>query len=174
MMEPESIHKLLRIITDFLKSWHKLQREAIPTIEGIMMLDDIVGFVGEEEFMEFGYPYLKELYDVETTVKLFHNDADCAVSVKYYPEIGVNLFNPGTQMTINEIKAATDNNMTILGNIPPRDVLAAGTPGDVSKAVKDLIAGVEDKSKLILSCGGGMPPAVSTENIHSFIKAAKE
>lgn len=173
MMEPENIHKLLRVITDFLKAWHKLQREAIPTIEGIMMLDDIVGFVGETEFMEFGYPYLKELYDVDVTVKLFHNDADCTVSVKYYPEIGINLFNPGTQMTVNEIKTATDNNMAILGNIPPRDVLAAGTPDDVSKAVKELIGSVEDKSRFILSCGGGMPPAVSIENIHSFIKAVK-
>jgi uroporphyrinogen-III decarboxylase len=61
MMEPEAIHKLLRIITDFLKTWHKLQQDTVPTIDGIMMLDDIIGFIGEQEFMEFGYPYLKEL-----------------------------------------------------------------------------------------------------------------
>jgi uroporphyrinogen-III decarboxylase len=172
MMEPESVHKLLRLITDFLKSWHHLQQTAISTIDGIMMLDDIVGFVGEEEFMEFGYPYLKELYDTKASIKLFHNDADCTVSVKYYPELGINLYNPGTHMTISELKAATKNNLTILGNIPPRDVLAAGTPEDVSKSVKDMISGVKDKSKFVLSCGGGMPPAVSNENIKAFIKAA--
>jgi uroporphyrinogen-III decarboxylase len=112
------------------------------------------------------------LYDIKASVKLFHNDADCTVSVKYYPELGINLYNPGTHLTISQLKSETKNGLTILGNIPPRDVLAAGKPEDVAKAVKDMIAGVSDKSKFVLSCGGGMPPAVSTENINSFIRAA--
>lgn len=173
MMEPDMVHKLLRLITDFLKSWHKLQFDTFSTVDGIMMLDDIVGFVGEEEFKEFGFPYIKELYDVNVSVKLFHNDADFTMSVKYYPELGINVFNPGIQMSVEEIKKVTENKVVILGNIPPRDVLAAGTPEDVSKAVKDLLANTSDHSRLILSCGGGMPPGVTTENIRSFIEAAK-
>lgn len=174
MMEPENAHKLLRIITSFLKKWHALQREAIPTIDGIMMLDDIVGFVGEDEFREFAMPYLKELYDTDVKVKLFHNDADCTMSVKYYPEIGINLYNPGVHMTVNELKEATDNQLTILGNIPPRDVLASGTPDSVAKEVKDLLNSLTDPSRFILSCGGGMPPEVSTQNIEALINASKE
>jgi len=174
MMEPEATHQLLRIITDFLKSWHKIQRDTFPTIDGIMMLDDIVGFVGEEEFLEFGYPYLKELYDVNAGVKLFHNDADCAMSVKYYPELGINLYNPGIQMTAKDLIEGTKHKTTILGNIPPRDVLAAGSPQDVKNAVKDLLAGMNDTTRLMLSCGGGMPPAVSTENIRALISSAQK
>jgi uroporphyrinogen-III decarboxylase len=173
MMEPDEVHKLLRIITDFLKSWHKIQKDSIPTIDGILMLDDIVGFVGEQEFMEFGYPYLKELYDVKAGVKLFHNDADCTVSVKYYPELGINLFNPGTHMTAKELMEVTENKMTILGNIPPRDVLAAGTTEEIKKAVKELIDSTPNHNRLMLSCGGGMPPAVTSEKIDAFITAAR-
>jgi uroporphyrinogen decarboxylase len=173
MMEPEAIHKLLRIITDFLKTWHKLQQDTIPTIDGIMMLDDIIGFIGEQEFLEFGYPYLKELYDVKAGVKLFHNDADCSMSVKYYPELGINLFNPGTHMSVRELIEVTANKMTILGNIPPRDILAAGSADDIRKAVKELLAGTPDQTRLLLSCGGGMPPSVSGENIDAFISAAR-
>ncbi len=173
MMDPDRVHKLMRIITYFLKSWHELQRKLFPSIEGIMMLDDIVGFVGENEFLEFGYPYLKELYDVPMKVKLFHNDADCSVSVKYYSELGINVYNPGIHMSVNELKKATNNKITILGNIPPRDVLAAGAPEDVRKAVKELLSSLNDKSHFILSCGGGMPPGVSTNNIKAFCEAAK-
>jgi uroporphyrinogen-III decarboxylase len=172
MMEPEAVHQLLRIITDFLKAWHKLQRDTLSSIDGILMLDDIVGFIGEDEFMEFGYPYLKELYDVKAGVKLFHNDADCAVSVKHYPGIGINLYNPGMQMTVKEMIEASGNKMTILGNIPPRDVLAKGTPDEITGTVRQLLDGTPDKTRLLLSCGGGMPPNVSTENIRAFIKAA--
>ncbi len=173
MMEPERVHKLLRVITDFLKLWHELQRKTIPTIDGIMMLDDIVGFIGEDEFKEFGYPYLKELYNEPVSIKLFHNDADCTMSVKYYPELGINLYNPGIHMSLNDLKQTTNNNLTILGNIPPRDVLAAGKPQDITNAVKELLKSTNDHSRLVLSCGGGMPPSVSTENINAFINAAK-
>ncbi|MCP6769714.1 hypothetical protein NL529_33190, partial [Klebsiella pneumoniae] len=79
------IHKLLRVITSFLGKWHQLQRETFPTIDGIFILDDIVGFIGEEDFKEFGLPYFKELYAGSEAVKFFHNDAECAKSIGYYP-----------------------------------------------------------------------------------------
>lgn len=174
MMDPERIHKLLRIITDFLKKWHKIQHDAIPTIDGILMLDDIVGFIGEEEFVEFGLPYLKELYDTNDSIKLFHNDADCSMSVKYYPEIGINIFNPGLDMTIAELQEITENKMVILGSLPPRDVLAASNPEEVYELTKTMIKAVPNKKKLLVSCGGGMPPKVSAENLQAFIKAVKQ
>jgi uroporphyrinogen-III decarboxylase len=173
LMDPEATHKLLRIITDFLKKWHKVQHDAISTIDGIMMLDDIVGFIGEEEFKEFGYPYLKELYDTNDTIKLFHNDADCTASVKYYPELGINLYNPGTHLSLTELRAATDNKMAILGNIPPRDVLASGSVEDIRLVTKALKTEAEGFDKMVFSCGGGMPPAVSTANINAFIDTLK-
>jgi uroporphyrinogen-III decarboxylase len=173
MMEPDATHKLLRIITDFLKNWHKLQHETIDTIDGIMMLDDIVGFMGEDEFLEFAYPYLKELYDTNDTVKLFHNDADCTQSVKYYPELGINLYNPGIHMTLSELRDATKDKIAILGNIPPRDVLASGSIEEISEAVKALKSEAKEFNKIIFSCAGGMPPAVSTKNIQTFIDTLK-
>jgi len=174
MMDPERVHKILRVITDFLKKWHQIQHESFPTIEGMLMLDDIVGFVGDEEFVEFGLPYLKELYDTNDRVKFFHNDADCSISVKYYPEIGINLYNPGLDMTISELQEATNNKIVILGSLPPRDVLAACTPDEVYQQTKEMLSKVENPSKLLASCGGGMPPKVSTPNINAFLMAVKE
>ena len=172
--DPEPMHKLLRIITAFLKNWHALQRETFPTIDGMMMLDDIVGFLGEADFVEFGLPYLRELYAADVKVKFFHNDAPCAKSIKYYPELGINLYNPGIQNSVRELKQMSGNQLTILGNIPPRDVLARGTPEDVRVAVQRLLADTPDHSRLILSCGGGMPPGVASENIRAFIEAARQ
>ena len=170
VMEPDRIHRLMRIITDFLKRWHELQRQTLPDIDGILMLDDIVGFVGEDDFLTFGFPYIKEIYDATPSkVKFFHNDADFRVSVKYYPDMGVNLYNPGIQMGINEIKEATENRLTVLGSIPPRDVLAAGTPEQVKQATSILLHEVRDKSRLILSCAGGMPPGVTSDQIRALI-----
>jgi uroporphyrinogen-III decarboxylase len=171
--DPDRAHKLLRLITDYLKRWHRLQRETFPTIDGIFMLDDIVGFIGETDFKEVGLPYLKELYAENVAVKFFHNDAECAKSIRYYPEIGINLYNPGIFNTLTELRAMSGNRLTILGNIPPRDVLAKGTPAEVRAAVKKLRTEAADSSRLLLSCAGGMPPGVSTENLRAFIETAR-
>jgi uroporphyrinogen decarboxylase len=171
--DPEPVHRLLRVITDFLKQWHALQRETFPTIDGMLMLDDIVGFMGEPDFVEFGLPYFRELYDVKVAVKFFHNDAPCAKSIKYYPDLGINLYNPGVQTSLTEMRQLSGHQLTILGNIPPRDVLAQGTPDDVRAAVKKLLAEVKDPLRLILSCGGGVPPGVTTANLQAFLQAAR-
>ena len=172
--DPDKIHKLLRIITDYLKEWHTIQMEAIPTIDGILLLDDIVGFIGEDHFKEFALPYFKELYDRDVSVKFFHNDAPCKVSAPYLPEMGVNFFNMGFDITLNELKELTGNKVTLLGNIPPRDVLANGTAEDVENSVKELIDSLEDRSRVVLSCGGGMPPGVSSENLQAFVDTVKK
>jgi uroporphyrinogen-III decarboxylase len=171
--DPEKTHKLLRIITGFLKKWHALQQESFPSIDGMFLLDDIVGFIGGDDFREFGLPYFKEIYADGGTVKFFHNDAECAKSIGYYPEIGINLYNPGIFNTLAELRQMSANRLTILGNIPPRDVLAKGSPADVRAAVRQILRDTPDKSKLVLSCAGGMPPGVSTENIRAFAEEAR-
>ncbi len=170
--EAVKMHKLLSLITNFLKKWHSLQWNSFSSINGIFILDDIVGFIGEEDFKEFGLPYLKELYAADVPVKFFHNDAECAKSIRYYPEIGINLYNPGVFNTLTELRQMCGDRLTILGNIPPRDVLAKGSPNEVRSAVARLVAEAGTGLRLILSCAGGMPPGVSTSNLRAFIQAA--
>jgi uroporphyrinogen-III decarboxylase len=168
--DPERTHRLLRLVTDYLIAWHVRQREAVDSIDGMLVLDDIVGFVSEADYMQFAHPYLKEMFDAPVSVKLFHNDADCRQSVKHYPDLGINLYNPGVHLSMNDLHKATGNKLTILGNIPPRDVLAAGTPDQVREAVKKMVTETADKSRIVASCAGGMPPGVSTANLRAFIE----
>ncbi len=173
LMTPDKAELLIRKITSYLKDWLNLQMETFPSIDGIFLLDDIIGFMGEAEFKTFGLPYFKELFDVNVSVKFLHNDAPCRVSAKYLPEMGVNLFNMGFDVTLNELKQMTQNKVTLLGNIPPRDVLADALADEVIKTARELINSLSDRSRVILSCGGGMPPGVSTENINAFIREVR-
>jgi uroporphyrinogen decarboxylase len=174
MMDPERAERLIKKITTFLKEWLALQRETFPSIDGIFLLDDIIGFLGETEFRTFGLPHFKELFGTDVSVKFLHNDAPCKVSAPFLAEMGVNLFNMGFDIALNELKSLTGNEVTFLGNIPPRDVLASGTADDVERVTTDLIDSLQDKSRVILSCGGGMPPGVKSENISTFIDAVKK
>lgn len=169
MTHPDEAHLLIRKITDYLLAFHKLQAELFPATEGMLLLDDIIGFISEDQFLEFGLPYFQELYDNSLPVKFLHNDAGCMESVHYLPEMGVNLFNMGFDTDLNQLKELTRNQVTMLGNIPPRDVLALGSPKEVTEATLQLIRGLKDPSRVIFSCGGGLPPGVSSENLAIFI-----
>lgn len=169
MDEPEKCHRFIGMISDFLVDWIEYQMETFPSIEGILLLDDIIGFVGDDLCQEFVVPYFKKIYGTfSTPVNFLHNDAAGLVSAPYLPEMGVNLFNYSFEHTIAEMQKLTGNRVALLGNIPPRDVLKAGTPQDVREAVRRSLDGVGDFRRIIMSCGGGMPQEVSSENIFAF------
>jgi uroporphyrinogen-III decarboxylase len=171
--DPEKTHSLIRKITTFLKQWLELQITTFPTIDGILLLDDIIGFIGEREFCEFGLPYFKELFSAQVSLKFLHNDAPSKVSAPYLPEMGVNLFNMGIDISLNDLRNLTKNQVAMLGNIPPRDVLAAGSATEVKQRTAELLDSLPDKSKIIFSCAGGMPPGVSSDNMSIFIETVK-
>jgi uroporphyrinogen-III decarboxylase len=173
MTHPEQVHQLTRKITDYLVGFHNHQAALFPSIDGILVLDDIIGFISGEQFAEFGLPYFKELYDRDLSVKFLHNDAGCMESVQYLCEMGINLFNMGFDTDLNLLKELTHHRVTMLGNIPPRDVLAEGSTTEVKAATLQLLKGLKDPSRVIFSCGGGMPPGVSSENLVIFMETVR-
>jgi uroporphyrinogen-III decarboxylase len=173
--EPAAIHRLLRIVTDYLVDWIRLQAATLDTIDGIFLLDDLVGFLGDADFQGFALPYLKQIFDcLPVSVKFLHNDAPGLVTAAHLPAMGVNLFNFSFNHSYEEIRRRAGDTVVLLGNIPPRDVLAQGTPADVRRSVIDALCGVTDRRRIILSCGGGMPPGAPTENIEALLAAASK
>jgi len=169
MDEPEKCHRFIGMITDFTVDWIGYQMERFPSIEGILLLDDIIGFLGDDLCREYVVPYFKKVYgSFNAKINFLHNDAAGLVSAPYLPEIGVNLFNYSFEHTIAEMQKLTGNRVALLGNIPPRDVLKAGSPQDVREAARRSLDGVEDFRRIIMSCGGGMPQEVPSENIFAF------
>ena len=173
-LEPEKANELLEKITRFICEWVQYQKECFPSIEGILLLDDIVGFVGEEECREFVVPYLRRAFHaIPSKIRFFHNDAFGLVCAPFLHEIGVNLFNFAFDHTINQIRDLVGPDVALIGNLAPRDILAAGTPNEVYASTQLMMKEVTERKRIIWSCGGGMPQNVSTENINAFISAVK-
>lgn len=174
MTDKDRCHKLIKLITDFLIDWIEYQMKCFPTIDGVLLLDDIIGFIGDRQCKEYVVPYFKKIYgSFGAKINFLHNDAPGLVCAPYLPEMGVNLFNFSFKHSIEEMKKLTAGKVTLLGNIPPRDILKDGTPQDVKDALRKSIEHIGDTTRIILSCGGGVPQGVATENINAFIAAAK-
>ncbi len=174
-MNPEEATLLLGKITDFICDWIAWQKECFPSIDGIFILDDIIGFVGEEEFRQYVIPSFKRIFSsIDVKAKFLHNDAQGLITAKFLKEMGINMFNFSFEHAMGEIRDLAGSEVILVGNIPPRDVLAAGTPRQVEEAVKKAMDEISDHRNIIWSCGGGMPPDVQDININAFIDAVNK
>jgi uroporphyrinogen decarboxylase len=174
-IDPTGTYRLISKITDFLCEWLVWQKECFPSIDGVLILDDLIGFIGEDEFREFALPFLKKLFTCTgSKVRFLHNDSEGLITAKYLNAMGVNMFNFSFEHTLSEIRELSGPEIVLVGNIPPRDVLAGGTPAMVDEAVKKSFNEIGDHSRIIWSAGGGMPPGVDGENINAFVKAVKK
>jgi len=174
-MDPDGSHKLLKKITDFICDWLAWQKDCFPSIDGILILDDIIGFVGETEFDEFVLPYFKRIFDhTGVKVRFLHNDAEGLITARNLNKMGVNMFNFSFNHSMGDIRNLAGPGVILVGNIPPRDVLAGGKPEEVDDAVKKAFGEISDHNRIIWSVGGGMPPDVRDVNITAFINAVKK
>jgi len=177
-VDPDVVHKLLKLTTQLCKDWLSAQLEAAQTAEGILVLDDITGFFGKEDYEEFAHPYIKEIFSAfPECVHLFHNDTDSDVCFGYMEDLGVDLFNFTHLKDIGETRTKTGKNVALLGNVPPMS-LAKNTPDEVyamAKACIDSYVSANGSTAgLLLSVGGGVPMGAAGECINALVKAAKE
>jgi len=75
---------------------------------------------------------------------------------------------------LGEMRTLCGPKIVLVGNIPPRDVMATGTPDQVISAVSSAFGETTDHNRVVWSVGGGMPPDVKNENINAFIEAVRK
>ncbi|MGQ9620259.1 MAG: uroporphyrinogen decarboxylase family protein [Bacteroidales bacterium] len=173
-MYPVESKQLVEHITNFICSWLNYQKKCFSSIDGIFILDDLMGFVGEYEFNEFAVPAFREIFtSFDAKVRFLHNDAQGLITAKHLKDINVNMFNFSFDHTFGEIRKLSGDDVVLAGNIPPRDVMAEGTPEQVTQAVKKAASEIDNYNRIIWSAGGGLPQGVKNENIQAFIDAVK-
>lgn len=174
--KPEWAHKLIDRCTSLIIDWLKAQAKYMgDTVEGIFILDDIVGFINEEHYMEFAHPYLKRICEAfpQDWVKLYHNDAEVTACLDHLPDCGFNVLNWGKQTDIAEVKARVGDRMCLMGNVNPLEIGVRGTPEEVRKATLEVLEKSGGEG-IILSVGGGVSPGMPRANILAMQEALKE
>lgn len=174
--KPEWAHKLISLSTNLIIDWLKAQARIMgDKVEGIFILDDIVGFINEDYYQEFAHPYLKKICDAfpKNWVKIYHNDADINACLDYLPEAGFNVLNWGKQTDIEDVINRVGGKICLMGNVNPLEIGVRGTPDEVFDATMEVL----EKSRgegIILSVGGGTSPGMPRANILAMQEALAE
>ncbi len=173
MDTPEESKRLLDVCTTLTIDWLKAQAEVIGDgVEGFLLLDDIVGMIGPDDYEEFAHPYLKRICDAFPAdwVKVYHNDASVEVCLERLPEAGFDVLNWGKQTDVASAASRLGGRMTLMGNVAPLDVGVRGSVEEVEAATLDVLRRAGGHP-LILSVGGGVSPGMPGENIHAMSRA---
>ena len=173
-ISPKETKTLLEITTETAIRWLRAQIDCLSEVEGIMVLDDIVGFLSPTDYMEFAHPYLKEIFSsFDGMVKVYHNDSKIGHILEPLSETGFHVLNFGYNLDMNQVWQRVGDKVHLMGNIPTREVLADGSPEEVKTYAVECIRKTEGGKGLILSAGGGAPPGVSAENIDALVEASR-
>jgi uroporphyrinogen decarboxylase len=173
---PEWAHRLLDRCTTLIIDWLRAQQRALGgSAEGLFLLDDIVGFLGEDHYREFAHPYLRRICEAFPAdwVKVYHNDASINICLEHLPDCGFQVLNWGKQTDIAEVKRRVGNRLCLMGNVNPLEIGVRGTPAAVHAATLEVL----EKSggeRIILSLGGGVSPGMPRENIQAMRAALAE
>ena len=173
---PDAAHRLLRFTTDAAIRWLEAQAEAIGlSVEGIFVLDDIVGFLSRPMYQEFAHPYLKQICDAvpKDWVKVYHNDAKIKAFMAELPDTGFDVLNFTHNLDIADVRRATGGRVCLMGNVNPLEIGVRGRPDEVKDAAAAVLRKMNGEG-VILSLGGGVSPGMPAENIRAMIEAVQE
>ena len=173
-LDPDNTHRLLRMTTTTARNWLEAQAETLREVEGVMLLDDIAGFLSPEDYQVFAHPYLKEIYSAfPGAYKFFHNDMNNPVSFPYLADLGVQVFNFTHQQPLGKVRDLAGETVCLMGNVAPLEVLAQGTPEAVQHAARSCLDACDPHRGLIRCVGGGVSPGTPGANVEALIQAVE-
>jgi uroporphyrinogen decarboxylase len=167
-----NIAHVLDMLTDTTIAWLRAQADAVGGIEGILLLDDIPGMLSPRMFDAMAAPYLNRIFDAfDGLVRVYHNDTPCSHLLGKLAVLPFEVFNFSHEMDVAAVAAAMPR-QTMMGNVPPLNVMTQGTPEEVTAWGKTVVEKMRG-GKLILSAGGGVSPGTPAANVDALVAAVR-
>lgn len=172
--DPDKAHRLLQVLSRFIIRWLEAQAAAAgPSVQGVLVLDDITGFLSPADFQTFALPYLQQIFRAfPEALKLFHNDTNNVVPFRFLREIPVDIFNFTHLQPLRRVRELCGPEICLMGNVPPLEILAQGAPAQVAEAVEAARDSLGDTRRWLLSAGGGVSPGTPGDNLRALVGAA--
>lgn len=174
--EPEMVHCILEKVTGFIIENMKLFKK--DGAQGVVMAEPLAGILSPDLAREFSSDYVKKIADEvqdDNFIIIYHNCGNGAV--KQAEDIfstGCVGYHFGNSIDIEDVLKVAPEDVFILGNIAPAEVIMGGTPEKVRKDVLALLEKCSKYKNFWLSSGCDVPPGTPIENVDAFFEAFEE
>jgi uroporphyrinogen decarboxylase len=174
--DPESVHKIMDIVTETCIAFAIAQFEAGGgKMLHIMISDDSGSQLSATHWKEFALPYHQRVFKAlpEGVVGVIHNCSRITHLIDLYAETGAGAVQFGEDLPVDQAKALVGDRLCLIGNLTPVGVLSTGTPQEVEAACRDIIQKGAQGGGLILSSSGSVNRATSAKNLEAMVRAAE-
>jgi uroporphyrinogen decarboxylase len=183
VLNPELVHHLCRLATDYIIEGARLWQNAFKEQEVLFYLSEPMSanqIISPRQFAQFAFPYIKEVH--EKVLSLGYRHIFCHIcgdhnrNLPYWAQIPMG--DPGFISVGPQIELATAAiyfpNEIIYGNVDPV-IIQTGTPEQVYKTTKQVV----DKGKnipngFIFGPGCELPPYTNLENMRAMMQAVAD
>ncbi len=181
LLEPEFVHRLSRMITDYCL---ELLDMAIERGADWILLDGDLAFnagplMSPKHYREFIMPYhadICELVHKKGRKIAKHSDGDIEPIIPALIEAGFDGIHPiqPQNMDIGKIKEKYGKQLCLLGNIDCAHLLVSGSESEVEQTVRETIETAAPGGGYIISSSNSIHPEVKPQNYIAMVKAAKK
>ena len=126
-LSPKETKALLETTAQTVILWLQAQMDCLSNVEGVMVLDDIVGLLSPADYMEFAHPYLERIFSsFPGMVKVYHNDSGINHILEPLAETGFHVLNFSHLLDIADVWKRVGGRICLMGNVPPLEALTEG------------------------------------------------
>lgn len=177
---PDEAKKLIDFCVDANLVWVKAVYEEFGPVN--VMIADPVGcddILSPKQAVEFSLPYLSKLtkgiHEITGFKPNMHMCGHTSRQWESFNDLELAGFSVDNCHDLGECKAAIEDKLTLIGNIPPVEVMRYGSIDEVIEAVRLCIRkGADAKNGYICATGCATPAGTPQENIDAFIYAVSK
>lgn len=177
---PEGVKELLDFCVKSNIAWARAFKKEFGPVK-IMIADPVTcdDILSPKQIKEFSYPYLKKLtsnlYQLNEIKPDLHICGHTKKQWEDLKEFDIESFSVDNCHDLAQCKEKIQDKLSLMGNVPPVEVMRNGSIDDVIEAVKTCIKkGADNKNGYICATGCGTPAGTPKENIDAFVYAVRK
>jgi len=176
---PEKLKELIALAVDNSLKWvEAFTKEFGPGIVSISDPVTCTDILSLKQFEEFSFPELKRLIlgikEITGLKPSLHICGHTKGIWDYLKGLEISSFSVDNCEDLGETSETLGDTMTIVGNVPPVEILRNGTIDDVIESVKECIQKAAKSPKgYIISSGCQVPLGTPKENLEAYVYAVR-
>ena len=169
--DPERVHDVLDVCTGVIVRYAKALEAA--GADAICMLDPTAMMLSPSGYDEFAGGSVKEAVKALSVPVILHVCGDTTHLIEDMAATGVQALSLDYAVNFAQVAGRVPEDVVLMGNIDPVNVMRSGTPASVASATQELLDSVPNLKNFLPSNGCDLPPDTPIENITAFNETIK-
>ncbi len=165
--KPDAVNKVLDVLESFLISLANHYREAGADYITVREMGGGGDVLSPRMFGSLIQPHLQRVFAALDSPKILHICGDTNLIVEQMADCGADAVSFDQKNRIAETRERLGDEVVILGNLDPYNVLVVGTPGQIESTIKEIVGSGVDA----VWPGCDIWPTVPRENMETLIAA---